>query len=658
MTDSVFNAGEPQPKKPKCNKNSSTPSQCGRSQATIYRPLDKAKREIRICDLSPAPELSDPLQCSLRTVSIDEAGKFVAFSYVWGTDAASETISVDGISFPIRPNLAAGLRRFRARFPERSQSRTGRLSRPISIWADAICINQDSVEERSHQVHLMRLIFTRCEYAFSWLGEADEVSDLAMDCIVKIASLRSKAEEGNNFTFIRNLTQENPFYEAGPWVAIHRLFRRDFWSRVWIFQELLLPKDLNVGCGSKCLPWSIFKELENLIYILNRDGFLIREATTHIDSDIQDKIIAVSRILKIALEYVVLLRENKTAWFQSCTMEQILVINQHLQATDSRDKIYGFLALAENYSVQPDYSKTTQQVYTEAAISILPHNPNFLIFSGISTVENATSSSIASSWVPDWDWITRSAVRIAAPWRDIELYSRCWRDFRLGSKFEFKHLLDMEILYARGQLCHTVVNSKLYTEWLDPKCFDVTIRSMYGRSYPQWTEYGRLEEPIQKIVALCRTVIQRVEALMELEEYFDLAAGFCYSTSLKIDSRNDTETAIAAISLPTLLQLFVEEFGQQPEAFSHPERCYDGYLAEEKASLHKRVFFETPAGHFGLGPPEAKDGDIICKIYGCRWPLIFRKVDSHYILVGACWVLGFIGDQGVDESHSEMIEIW
>jgi hypothetical protein len=305
MTDSVFNTGEPRPKKQKRTKNSSTPSQCGRSQATIYRPLDKAKREIRICDLSPAPELSDSLQCSLRIVPIDEAGKFVAFSYVWGADAASETISVDGIAFPIRLNLAAGLRRFRARFPRRSHFRTRYQYRPISIWADAICINQCSVEERNHQVNLMRLIFTRCEYVFSWLGEADEDSDLAMDCIAKIASLPDITQD--TASYIRKLTQENPFYETDPWVAIHRLFRRDFWYRVWIFQELVLPKNLVVGCGSKSLPWSIFKNIENVRGcddVLERDGFLIRELITHLDSDIQDKIVAVCRILQTVLQFV------------------------------------------------------------------------------------------------------------------------------------------------------------------------------------------------------------------------------------------------------------------------------------------------------------------------------------------------------------------
>jgi hypothetical protein len=47
----------------------------------------------------------------------------------------------------------------------------------------------------------------------------------------------------------------------------------------------------------------------------------------------------------------------------------------------------------------------------------------------------------------------------------------------------------------------------------------------------------------------------------------------------------------------------------------------------------------TPRGHFDLGPPGVKDGDIICNIYGYWWPFLLRKVDCHYVLVGACWVL-------------------
>lgn len=659
MTDSISNTGEPQPKRQKRLQNSCTPSQPAQSKATIYRPLDSTKREIRICDLSPAPELSDSLQCSLRVVPIDEAGKYVAFSYVWGTDAATETISVDGIIHPIRQNLAAGLRRFRARFPRRSHPRTRHQSRPISIWADALCIDQNNVEERNHQVNLMRLVFTRCDYALSWLGEADEDSDLAMDCIAKIASLGNEATRYS--LLIRKLTNIWPFYEAGPWVAIQRLMNRDFWYRIWIFQELLLPGNLVVSCGSKFVPWSIFKGVFGVRVCrdsMRGDGSYIRKLITHIDSNTQDEILEVSRILDDHLA-VYLSRERGGS---ISTMETILDFTRHLQATDPRDKIYGFLALMENCNIQPDYSKTTQQVYIQVAKLMLPETPKILVCSGISTAGNATSPAIASSWVPNWDWIARSAAKTTTLWRDFELYTYFPGHYYSLQKFEFKRLPDVEVLRFHGQICHIVINPVCYTKWLDPIYMAVTIGNMYGHSYPQWSEDYRLQEPVQKLVALCLTLVQHTGTRIEpevLEQLAELAAGFCHIISLRTtENRNETGTSIVSEALSILLQLFEKEFGEQPQAFRHPERYSGSYLAEEKATLQQRVFFETPAGHFGAGPLGVKGGDIICKVYGCWWPVILREVDSHYVLVGTCWILGFNGDQGLDTSESEMIEVW
>jgi hypothetical protein len=357
---------------------------------------------------------------------------------------------VDGIVHPIKPNLAAGLRQFRARFPQRSHLRTREQSRPILLWVDALCIKQDDVEERNHQVELMRLIFTRCEYAFSWLGKADEDSDLAMDCIAKIARLTSKA--AGTRRCIQNLTKENPFCEVGPWVAIHRLFRRDFWSRVWIFQELVLPKNLVVGCGSKSLSWSTFEKLENVRGYgdaLARDGFHIRQWISHVDSDIQDNIVAVSRILLTILRYILSSRRAETG-SQEYDMVMRLNNSLHLQATDPRDKIYGFLAITTDHSIRPDYSKTMKQVYIEVARSLLPDYANVLVYSGISARGNATNASISSSWVPDWDWITRSVVTTATTWRKLELYGHINGHYSDLGMFKFKHLPDIEVLRFRG----------------------------------------------------------------------------------------------------------------------------------------------------------------------------------------------------------------
>jgi hypothetical protein len=68
----------------------------------------------------------------------------------------------------VSPNLAAALRYLQWK-------ETSRL-----LWADAICISQDDVLERSQQVQMMRNIFEGAEQVLVWLGEANADSSLAV----------------------------------------------------------------------------------------------------------------------------------------------------------------------------------------------------------------------------------------------------------------------------------------------------------------------------------------------------------------------------------------------------------------------------------------------------------------------------------------------
>jgi hypothetical protein len=180
---------------------------------------------------------------------------------------------------------------------------------------------------------------------------------------------------------------------------------------------------------------------------------------------------------------------------------------------------------------------------------------------------------------------------------------------------------------------------------------------MYGNLYPHWSEHGHLQKPIQKLIALQRTLTQRDSVYISTGE-MELAAGFCSATMSRLNSACDTIDPTTKFSLSTLLEMLACKFEDRPECFSYPEQCHDDYIASERSSLHGRAFLETSAGHFGLGPPEMQRGDIVCKIYSFYFPLVLRKVHSHYVIVGTSWVLGYMGFQGLDESRSEMLEIW
>ena len=41
------------------------------------------------------------------------------------------------------------------------------------VWIDAICINQTDIEERSQQVEMMGLIYSKAVRNLIWLGEED-----------------------------------------------------------------------------------------------------------------------------------------------------------------------------------------------------------------------------------------------------------------------------------------------------------------------------------------------------------------------------------------------------------------------------------------------------------------------------------------------------
>jgi hypothetical protein len=83
----------------------------------IYAPLQKG--EMRLLEILPG-QPDDPLQCHLRTVSLEDATKlpsYAAISYTWGDDLSDRTIMVDGRRLSVKPNLDAALFEFRREPP-------------------------------------------------------------------------------------------------------------------------------------------------------------------------------------------------------------------------------------------------------------------------------------------------------------------------------------------------------------------------------------------------------------------------------------------------------------------------------------------------------------------------------------------------------------
>jgi hypothetical protein len=132
--------------------------------------------DFRLVDIGPG-KLADVICCSLFSTRVRDKPKYEALSYTWGDLGDKQSIQCKGPAGDpagrlfITRNCAAALRRLR--LPDSSRT----------VWIDSICINQNEVTERNHQLGLMAQIYTKAEQVVIYLGESQDDSDSAMDWI-------------------------------------------------------------------------------------------------------------------------------------------------------------------------------------------------------------------------------------------------------------------------------------------------------------------------------------------------------------------------------------------------------------------------------------------------------------------------------------------
>lgn len=182
-----------------------------------FSPLDPSLRQIRLLRVEPNP--SD-LSARLESVSLDDDPKYTALSYTWGTDSSNGAgITLRGPRhvgrLPITNNLQAVLEHLCADSSE-----------PLTLWIDALCINQTDTAEKSSQITLMKDVYSKAESTCVWLGPAADDSDLAMTTIGELYAARLY------------VIPDDALSEAQI-EAINALMVREWWSRIWVVQGRL-----------------------------------------------------------------------------------------------------------------------------------------------------------------------------------------------------------------------------------------------------------------------------------------------------------------------------------------------------------------------------------------------------------------------------------
>ncbi|KAH6982651.1 heterokaryon incompatibility protein-domain-containing protein [Ilyonectria destructans] len=152
----------------------------------IYRPLDRDNGEIRLVKLEMSAD-DDDISCELLTVPLASAPPYEALSYTWGSPLNKQKILMDGTPFQVTGNLFAALQHLRNPTSLRENVPVRHQASHRLLWIDAICINQEDIDERNFQVRLMWHIYAIAGQVSVWLGEEADDSAVAMEMIRLLA---------------------------------------------------------------------------------------------------------------------------------------------------------------------------------------------------------------------------------------------------------------------------------------------------------------------------------------------------------------------------------------------------------------------------------------------------------------------------------------
>lgn len=625
--------------------------------------------QIRILVLK-AGHAGSPLEASLRTVSLAELSEhgdkfsdgndpsdkqpetahFEAISYCWGEPIFSRSCSLhDGATIPLTESLHSALQAFR--YPDRSRK----------LWADAVCINQADIAERSSQVELMGDIFAAAIRVLVWLGDplesgSDTLAFATLNMPIVPQGDRSKKDllalmEQHLPSMQRcaccgeTSPGDTPVTLAKGLSAVAKLLERPFFSRLWVVQEIVFGRSVEVYCGTHHAPWDIFTELCRVPGQHQGD----HEYDDHRYSTAISR--AELRRVWAQCNYLNQLRarlyQRKTDTFRPTTLCKDLLMMSNLQCRNPHDRIFGVsrvLGLRDVSSLRADYTLSVAEVYRRVAEVFVtaqanrPGGHGALLLALASTETSEAKLLERPSWVPDLQHLSER--------------SRAKNTYYQWAFAERQY-------YADAAIFDCFVSTKSPQELcVKGRCFAKVTNILEASQCPSKHTHRRSGEKCsdEEGVGLIRWRA-RCREFLEQSKYIDFAS--TYSATEKLDELFSCDQVKDSASLHE--ETIIRWLGMMPGERDPDVKCI---LAQLKPYItgypidRDRVLCTADCGGTtvaGWVPVEVKVGDQLCQFTGSPYPFLLRKLDDDsYRLLGDAFTAGISEPEALGLDH----EVW
>ncbi|KAI0549271.1 heterokaryon incompatibility protein-domain-containing protein [Xylaria curta] len=563
---------------------------------------------FRLVYLEPGQK-NDVISVRLENARLSDTPPYEALSYTWGDATQTTTIQISSDLDGYKPTVhSIALNCYLA---------LQRLRRPDerrALWIDAICIDQESIAERDHQLSLMAAIYAKASEVIVYLGEGDEESDAAMDIVASTVDPQDH--------YVRSYVINGIYLQdVAPDNCVVSLFRRPWFSRIWVLQEIANAPRATVYCGSKELSWENFRDFVHLNVAMKWIEYI-----------------------PYAMQYSA--RRSPPHWTNVATrLLNMLIATRSCGATDPRDKVFALIPLLEREqrllrAADPDSSpESSRNIPIDATILLSDISLNyslspcsvfinlavyFLKHIGLDILRQiagpASRLDSLPSWAPDWSQPPESGYRKI----EIRPYNvdpdPTW-DYRISSFHELRvEAINRGVVTSIGELFD-----------IDHDRFPV---SQWRRLVPQeCLECSDSDEgsPFERLVVANRmrysSAVRRALVMMS-----------------ESDESNNNVT--------------VKNIRNKPSRFRNPSSRFRRILTGMVPSYarqaevifqtcDKRRLFVTDDGRIGLAPAHVEAGDMIFYITGSSVPFLLRKFtavgqvgDNYYKLIGEGYLHG------------------
>ncbi|KAI8710893.1 Heterokaryon incompatibility protein 6, OR allele [Fusarium sp. LHS14.1] len=617
---------------------------------SIYKHLDPARKEIRLLGILPVPP-NDRVyaSCRLSTVSLIDQPNFKALSYVWGDASVKETILLNNKEVQVGKNLAEALKRL----TEAAQA-AHLIGTTYQLWADAVCINQDDELERSQQVLLMGELYSSATFVCAWLGTQSWISTAfktlrTISRIVLDAKENIEALDGLGWLYGHPefCSQDMPSDEQTlipnrHWMALRDLVDLPYWSRMWIFQEIVLSKP-------KRLTFMGATDGRMYAYELNRAlGYIDVLAKSLIGRPKPDcvstdmwrylqrlQILGSSARQVRGLLYAKERLERTAVSDERAALCLLSAFDRNARASDVRDYYYSLLGVAQ-MPLQPDYSsdKRVQQVcldFVQAYLDATRNSCWALLFLHDAVGPGDARRHGLPSWAPCYHLGMEGRVHH----RDAKASSDD------GVFCDSSNIVDglptLELPTSRLRvlgakiMAISFVSYRPTIDYMRTGAMGACLLDFVRRHGPDYVT------GVPAAAAFFATHRRQINGNYDHVKYLTLVESLAAEVSGSADVDDETTK---------LWRQIQRSFGTytQPTVSSYHGWIMDTVRNEWVRALASETgrLVETREGYIGLAPLETEPDDVVCVLQGFQYPVLLRPSSNQHIFIGACFMLGLM----------------